>query len=77
MKRKRDHSHVSEAGHSLSKLEREEIYVEKVIRQTIPKTSLILSKDIANLALVNININIYMATLSRLVRALVALQSTE
>lgn len=66
---------MSEAGHSLSKLEREEKYVEKVIRQTIRKTSLMLNEDITDLALADINV--YMGTLSRLVRALVALQNTE
>jgi hypothetical protein len=74
-KRKRDDSHVSEAGHSLSRLEREEDYVEKVIRQSIRKISLMLSEDVADLAL--IDINNYMETLSRLVRALEALQNTE
>jgi hypothetical protein len=62
---------VGEAGHSLLELEREEVYVEKVIRQTIRKTSLMLSDDIASLALVCLKI--YIETLSRLVKALRAL----
>lgn len=74
-KRKCDDGHASQAGHSLSKLEREEKYVEKVIRQTIRKTSLMLSEDITNPALADINI--YIWTLSRLARALVALQNRE
>lgn len=45
------------------------------MRQTIRKVSLVLSEDINDLALVDIDS--YMDTLSRLVRALVALQSTE
>ena len=72
-KRKRNDSHVSEARHSLSRLEREEDYVEKVIRRSIRKTSLMLSENIADLAL--IDINTYMETLSRLVKALEALQN--
>jgi hypothetical protein len=59
----------------LLRLERGEAYVEGVIRQTILKASLMLSEDINDLALAEINI--YMGTLSRLVRALVALQNTE
>ncbi|MCJ1422361.1 hypothetical protein MMC29_000241 [Sticta canariensis] len=74
-KRKRNESHGSEAENTLSKLEQEEVHVEGVIRQTIRKVSLVLSEDINDLALVDINS--YMDTLSRLVRALVALQSTE
>ncbi|KAI9743959.1 MAG: hypothetical protein M1818_002693 [Claussenomyces sp. TS43310] len=74
-KRKRNDSHGSEAENTLSKLEQEEVHVEGVIRQTIRKVSLVLSEDINDLALVDINS--YMDTLSRLVRALVALQSTE
>ncbi|KAH8725621.1 hypothetical protein GQ44DRAFT_796697 [Phaeosphaeriaceae sp. PMI808] len=74
-KRKRHDSHVSEAGHSMSKLEREGKYVEKVIRQSIRKTSLVLREDIPGLALADINI--YMETLSTFVRALEALQNTE
>jgi len=66
---------VSEAEHGLSRLEREEDYVEKAIRQSIRKTSLMLSEDIDSLALADINI--YMETLSRFARALVALQNRE
>jgi hypothetical protein len=51
------------------------VHVEGVIRQTIRKASLMLSEDINDLALAEINI--YLGTLSRLVRALVALQNTE
>jgi hypothetical protein len=74
-KRKRNDSHGSKVEHTLSKLEREEVHVEGVIRQTIRKASLRLSEDINDLALVNING--YMNTLSKLGRALEALQSTE
>jgi len=59
----------------VSKLGREEVHVEEVIRQTIQKASLMLSEEINDLALVDINS--YIDTLFRLVRALVALQSTE
>jgi hypothetical protein len=59
----------------LSKLEQGEAHVEGVIRQTIRKASLMLSEDINDLALAEINI--YLGTLSRLIRALVALQSKE
>ncbi|KAF2475601.1 uncharacterized protein BDR25DRAFT_350964 [Lindgomyces ingoldianus] len=46
---------INHLPHHLSKLEREEKYVEKVIRQTIRKTSLMLSEDITNPALADIN----------------------
>jgi hypothetical protein len=59
----------------LLKLEQGEEHVEGVIRQTIQKASLMLSEDINDLALAEINI--YMGTLSRLVRALEVLQNTE
>jgi hypothetical protein len=59
----------------LSKLEREERYVEGVIRQTIQRISLMLGEDITELSLVDLDT--YMGTLSRLVRVLVALRSTE
>jgi len=59
----------------LLKLEQGELYVKGVIRQTIRKASLILGEDINDLTLAEINI--YIGTLSRLVRALVALQNTE
>jgi hypothetical protein len=51
------------------------VNVEGVIRQTIRKTTLMLSKDTTDLALVDINL--YIGTLSRLVRAFVVLQGTE
>lgn len=73
-KRKR-YSHGSEHGHTLSRLGQEEVRVEGVIRQTIRNTSLMLSEDITNLALADVNH--YMRTLSRLFKALVALQSKE
>jgi hypothetical protein len=57
----------------MSKLEREEEHVEGVIRQAIRKTSRMLSEDIIDL----VDINIYMETVSRFVRTLEALQSTE
>jgi hypothetical protein len=50
-------------------------YVDAVIRQTICKISLVLSEDVTELSIVDINI--YMETLSRLVRVLVELQGTE
>ena len=50
-------------------------FVKEVIRQSIRKTPLMLSEDIADLTL--IDINSYMETLSRLVRALEVLQNTE
>jgi hypothetical protein len=59
----------------LSRLEQEEVHVEGVIRQTIRNTSLMLSEDITNLALADV-IN-YIRTLSKLSKALVALQSKE
>lgn len=74
-KRKRVDNHGSEAERTWSKLEREEIHVEGVIRQTIQKASLMLSENSNDLAL--IDINSYLDTLSRLVRALEALQSAE
>ena len=58
----------------MSKLEREERYVEGVIRQTIRRISLMLGEDITELSLVDLDT--YMKTLSRLVRVLIALQST-
>lgn len=58
-----------------SNLEREEIRVEGVIRQTIQKASLTLREDINDLAL--IDINSYIDTLSRHVRTLEALQNAE
>lgn len=75
-KRKRIDNHGSEAEQTGSKkLEREQVRVEGVLRQTIQKASLMLSEDINDLALVDIKS--YMDTLPRLVRALEALQSTE
>ena len=66
---------MSEAGHSLSRLEREDEDVENVIRQSIRKISLMLGEDIAGLTLADINI--YMEMLSRFVKTLGALQRTE
>ncbi|KAF2839912.1 hypothetical protein M501DRAFT_1015996 [Patellaria atrata CBS 101060] len=74
-KRKRNDSSRSGAKNALLRLERGAVHVEGVIRQTIRKASLMLSEDINDFALAEINI--YMGTLSRLVRALVALQNTE
>jgi hypothetical protein len=58
-------------GTVMSKLEREEVSVRGAFRKAIRNKSLMLSEDITDLALVDINV--YMATLSRLVRALAAL----
>ena len=66
---------MSEAGHGLSRLEREKVYVENVVRQSIQKISLMLSEDIAGLTLADINI--YVAVLSRFAKILGALQHTE
>ena len=66
---------MSEAGHGLSRLEREKVYVENVVRQSIQKISLMLSEDIAGLTLADINI--YVAVLSRFAKILGALQRTE
>ena len=66
---------MSEAGHGLSRLEREQVYVENVVRQSIQKISLMLSEDIAGLTLADINI--YVAVLSRFAKILGALQHTE
>ncbi|KIV98427.1 uncharacterized protein PV09_09759 [Verruconis gallopava] len=74
-KRKRIDNHGREAEQTLSKLEREEVHVEGVIRRSMQKASLMLSEDINYLAVVDINS--YMNTLSRLFRALEALQSTD
>ena len=67
---------MSEAGHGLSRLEREKVYVENVVRQSIQKISLMLSEDIAGLTLADINICIEML-LSRFAKILGALQRTE
>ena len=66
---------MSEAGHGLSRLEREKVYVENVVRQSIQKISLMLSEDIAGLTLADINI--YIETLSRFAKILGALQRME
>ena len=62
---------MSEAGHGLSRLEREKVYVENVVRQSIQKISLMLSEDIAGLTLADINI--YIEMLSRFAKILGAL----
>ena len=62
---------MSEAGHGLSRLEREQVYVENVVRQSIQKISLMLSEDIAGLTLADINI--YIEMLSRFAKILGAL----
>jgi hypothetical protein len=59
----------------MSRPEQEEVHVEGVIRQSIRKTSLMLSEEITNMDLADVNN--YMRTLSRLFKALVALQSEE
>ena len=62
---------MSEARHGLSRLEREKVYVENVVRQSIQKISLMLSEDIAGLTLADINI--YIEMLSRFAKILGAL----
>ena len=66
---------MSEAGHGLSRLEREQVYVENVVRQSIQKISLMLNEDIAGLTLADLNI--YIEMLSRFAKILRALQRTE